>query len=146
MHDMKTCFKCSQSLPTDCFYKHPKMRDGLLGKCKECAKKDVKSGRDARREQYSEYDHQRFKKAGRKFITRLSQIRSRERNPEKQKARNKTDYAVRSGKLIKKSCEVCGNVKSQAHHSDYSKPLDVRWLCFKHHRETHGQTVVSKHI
>lgn len=30
---------------------------------------------------------------------------------------------------------------SQAHHEDYARPLDVRWLCFKHHRETHGQQV-----
>jgi hypothetical protein len=45
--------------------------------------------------------------------------------------------AVKSGKLVRKPCEVCGKKKSQAHHDDYSKPLDVRWLCQVHHSEHH---------
>lgn len=48
------------------------------------------------------------------------------------------------GRLVRKPCEACGSEKSQAHHDDYSKPLDVRWFCFKHHREIgHGQTVTA---
>lgn len=44
-------------------------------------------------------------------------------------------YAVKMGRLIRLPCEVCGSPKSEAHHDDYSKPLDVRWLCRPHHRE-----------
>ena len=45
-------------------------------------------------------------------------------------------WAVASGKLKRKSCEECGE-KGEAHHIDYSKPLEVMWLCRKHHRQWH---------
>ena len=60
------------------------------------------------------------------------------RYPERIKAREAVYYAIRSGKLIKTSCQVCGNTKVTAHHDDYSKPLAVRWLCAVHHREIHN--------
>lgn len=46
-------------------------------------------------------------------------------------ARAKVQYAVKKGFLIKpKWCEVCNLVKPlQGHHEDYSKPLEVIWLC-----------------
>ncbi len=46
-------------------------------------------------------------------------------------------YALRTGRLKRMPCEVCGETKAQAHHDDYSKPLDVRWLCQKHHLQHH---------
>jgi hypothetical protein len=49
----------------------------------------------------------------------------------------KVQAAVNRGDLVRKPCEVCGAEKTHAHHDDYSKPLDVMWLCPKHHRERH---------
>ena len=55
----------------------------------------------------------------------------------RKKVRMLTRYAVRSGKLYEQPCEVCGENKVEAHHDDYNKPLEVRWLCRKHHDEHH---------
>lgn len=57
------------------------------------------------------------------------------KNTEKYKARVKVSSSIRRKKITKKPCEFCGDVNVQAHHDDYSKPLDVRWFCKKHHSE-----------
>jgi ribosomal protein L44E len=55
-------------------------------------------------------------------------------------ARRDANKAIRSGQLVRQPCESCGTSnRVQAHHDDYSKPLDVRWMCSechaRHHRE-----------
>lgn len=60
------------------------------------------------------------------------------RNAHKVQANRLVKKAVDSGRLMKMPCEVCGCQNVQAHHDDYSKPLDVRWLCVKHHNEHHN--------
>lgn len=57
----------------------------------------------------------------------------------KHNIRTKTRMRVKRGLLIKYPCEICGDVNVEAHHPDYTKPYDVKWLCFKHHRELHRQ-------
>lgn len=52
-------------------------------------------------------------------------------------SRSKTARAIKTGKIVKKPCEICGKEPADAHHDDYSKPLDVRWLCKPHHYELH---------
>ena len=59
------------------------------------------------------------------------------RSSEKRKAKYAVDNAIRRGKMVRQPCEKCGATPSQAHHDDYSKPLQVRWLCRKHHSEEH---------
>ena len=55
------------------------------------------------------------------------------------KAGWKVKEALRSGKLKRQPCEICGKEKTVAHHDDYSKPLEVRWLCYSCHRKLHDQ-------
>lgn len=45
--------------------------------------------------------------------------------------------AMKLGQLVRQPCEICGDTAVQAHHDDYSKPLDVRWLCRSHHVGLH---------
>lgn len=52
-------------------------------------------------------------------------------------ARNLLNRMLRQGLIERKPCEICNNEKVEAHHDDYSKPLEVRWLCKKHHCEHH---------
>ena len=56
----------------------------------------------------------------------------------KRSVRKITHYHIKTGKLIRQPCEVCNsNEKAEAHHDDYTKPLDIRWLCRAHHLEHH---------
>ena len=64
-----------------------------------------------------------------------SAIQQRKKFPEKIKARDIVNKAIKSGKLIRMPCLICGETKVEGHHEDYDKPLDVDWLCQKHHRE-----------
>lgn len=137
---VKTCFRCGAAKPLADFYTHPKMKDGRLNKCKECTKKDVSSNYTKNIDHYVAYEKQRFKSPERKKNIR---IYVSARSPIKRKANNKTTNAIRSGKLIRLPCEICGYEKSEAHHDDYTKPLDVRWLCRKHHLEHHGKVLRS---
>lgn len=57
--------------------------------------------------------------------------------PEKEAVRRKTRQAISKGELIKLPCLVCGEIKVEAHHEDYSKPFDVIWVCRKHHNQYH---------
>lgn len=50
----------------------------------------------------------------------------------------------RSGAIPPEPCQVCKNVKVQAHHDDYNKPDDVTWLCQAHHAERHRIITVPK--
>ena len=58
---------------------------------------------------------------------------------EHHRARWAVSRAIKAGRLLRQPCEVCGEAKVHAHHDDYGKPLDVRWLCPAHHREHHAK-------
>ncbi len=62
----------------------------------------------------------------------------RSRDKTKVAARNIVRCRIYRGTMTRQPCEKCGDPKSQAHHEDYSRPLDVKWLCAKHHKELHN--------
>ena len=63
----------------------------------------------------------------------------RKEKPEVLKAKDAANNAIRSGRLIRKyNCEICGEGGLiHKHHEDYSKPLEVCWLCPKCHKGVH---------
>ena len=57
------------------------------------------------------------------------------------RARNLLAKAVRRGELVRpQCCAECGaGGRITAHHPDYSKPLEVEWLCTRCHGKKHQQ-------
>ena len=133
----KKCFKCGVVKPIEEFYAHPAMGDGHLGKCKECTKKDTKERTILHSDIVRAYDCARAKTKERIQYSVQHTKDWRLKNPEKYKAHCILNNALRDKKIIKsESCQICGKQKKlQAHHYDYSKPLDVIWIC----AECHGQ-------
>jgi hypothetical protein len=52
--------------------------------------------------------------------------------------------AIKDGRLKHKPCKVCGDEKVHAYHKDYSKPLQVVWLCHSHHQKLHADIARAK--
>ncbi len=67
------------------------------------------------------------------------QKKRRLKYPEQYKARTAVGNALRDRRLIKKPCGVCGNMKSEAHHADYSRYLEVQWFCQECHKAYHKE-------
>jgi hypothetical protein len=152
---MKQCFKCNVTKPLSEFHTHPKMRDGHLNKCKECARKDVATNRAARIDYYRAYDRERFQKDPERRADSMKRAKDRasenpneqaraalayrRKYPDKVAANNVVSNALRDGKIERGiTCEVCGTDGSiHAHHPDYSQPLHVWWLCITCHAAIH---------
>lgn len=131
---MKRCFACAEEKALGDFYKNVAMADGHFNKCKECTKADVRRNRAQKLDYYRDYDRQRGNRQSPDYLTKY-----REEFPGKYKAHNMVNNYLRDGKLTAEtSCAACGADDSvHAHHDDYAKPLDVRWLCPACHKAWH---------
>jgi len=130
---MKKCFKCDKEKDLSEFYKHTQMADGHLNKCKDCTKADVMKHRDENIERIREYDRKRGNRQNKEYVAEY-----RAKYPNKYKAHTLVNNAIRGEKLFNEGCESCGSDgKTHAHHDDYSKPLNVRWLCVPCHSQWH---------
>jgi hypothetical protein len=151
---MKTCRECNTEKELSEFYKHPRMLDGYLNKCKECVKTRVHKHRDANIDRIKQYDKKRSMnpsrvKARKEYAKTEAGKKARQRAGENYKNRYPMKYAahvvfrnaVRDGKVVRKdSCSVCQSTyKVEGHHDDYTKPLEVRWLCERCHKQWHRE-------
>lgn len=121
-------------------------------KCKECIKQSVRENRAANADRYKAYDRQRANRPDRVAARlayqqteafRQSHVTATRKwdanNPQRRRAQWAVSNAVRDGKLQKLPCFCCGEQEVEGHHPDYSRPLDVVWLCVRHHNELHAE-------
>lgn len=150
---MKMCKRCNVEKPFKDFYVHKAMADGYLNFCKECTKSRVSKHRELNIEYVREYDKKRAMTPVRVEARRLyaktdagkaaknKALRNyREKHTDRYFAHVALGNAVRDGVVKKQPCLICGETKVEGHHPDYSRPLDVVWMCKKHHTETHNLT------
>ena len=111
-------------------------------KRKEWAEKNPEKAKELEKRKYERKREKlglKPREQGSKLTLKERQARYYERHPIKAEARKIYRYALRHGKLVKGSCEICGSLEVDGHHEDYTRPLDVRWLCKVHHLEAHEQ-------
>lgn len=139
--EMKLCSRCGKHKPVNLFYAEKKASDGKRSDCKDCnwAK------RNPEKKMLSQLQYRI------KYKSRLNKKRLMFPNKHTcDKERYRTYYAVRKALIrgvLKKpdSCQSCGSTrKLYAHHNDYSKPLDVMWLCMICHGDRHCQHNITE--
>ena len=140
----KPCWKCGAVKPVAEFSNMAKSGDGLNGRCRDCSSAGSKDWRSRSPEGCLEYArawHKKNPEASR--VSRARRLkRYRASHPEKAKAKNALNWAVRSGKIVRPdSCQICGSgVGVQGHHESYAEEdwLNVIWLCRKCHAGIHS--------
>ena len=142
--DFYKCSWCKQLKHESQFFKDNSKKNGRRSHCKICANARIReSYYPKHRDKILSRNRKYYKtELGKKALARNGK-KYREKNPEKSSARQALQNAVHSGKIKRKSCQICGNPKSEAHHKDYSRPFDVDWYCHIHHREVEGRICQS---
>ena len=155
----KTCCRCELDRPVREFSVSNKARDGLQSWCGECKRlaaagyRAVNNERERARDmtrRWRDVERARALERARRKRSRgrvagakaLSDKRWSANNPEKIRAKHVVENSLKAGRITRPSvCEWCEKpCKPQATHGDYSKPLDVIWLCGPCHRIRDGQT------
>lgn len=148
---MKKCNQCGIEKEFTEFQIRRASKDGFTARCKKCLseydkkrfKEDPKVKARHKAYQKTEAGKEAMNRARRKYVEnnkdKIAEIckKYRENNKKKYQCHGIVAYAIKCGNLTSKPCEVCGERKVEGHHDDYDKPLEVRWLCRKHHAEWH---------
>ena len=135
---LRTCVKCLSRKPTTEFNKNRGMRDGYLRACKACNGIYFRSYRAKNADSIAEQERKRNSLPERR-VTKIKQMRVfRARHPLATAAHSAVSRAIRAAVLDKLPCYFCSAAEVDAHHHDYSAPLDVTWLCKACHRKFHS--------
>jgi len=137
----KQCTKCREVKPLAEYYKDRRRPRGLQSKCRSCANSQVSLWRQKNKSKVLEQERRRFRDNPQK--RKLKKQRYRDKWPEKTGAQQVLRSRVYRGTIQKPSaCSACGASHPkhliQGHHEDYSKPLDVIWMCASCHNAIHN--------
>lgn len=132
----KICVVCLEEKSLDRFEKKPSNRDGRRNNCYRCRNKMKRKSPSYRkyRAKMTRVRYQKNPAYREKVLKRLAE--NKRRFPFKQRAREYVKKAIKAGRLVRLPCP-CGNPRSHGHHEDYSKPLEVTWLCASCHMRLH---------
>lgn len=148
----KKCSGCKEEKSTSDFPRNKSREDGIHNYCKFCHNEQGRIHRRDHREHFNGRSRKWYWKNREKRIkvtrkyremnpekVRDSATKWRTKNPEKARAHWAVKYGIKSGRMKRQPCEVCGAEKVHAHHDSYAREnrLDVRWLCRDHHAEHH---------
>ena len=140
---MKVCCVCKKEKSVSLFWKNKSRKDGLQAICISCLKR--RSGTEESKTYHLSVTKRYYKTQKGKAAAKRSAATQRLKFPEKVKACNAVNHAIRDGRLERSIfCEECGlPAKTQGHHEDYTnKPLDVDWLCTKCHTKLHERLIL----
>lgn len=134
MESGKDCTKCKKFNPIENFYVR---NQKPISECKACVKKRVSDWVKTPR---GSLLRNRQVKRGIKAHGWRRLKKWRKNHGDKYKAHYTVYNALKSGLLKKEPCGRCRTTKNvHAHHEDYSRPLNIVWLCQAHHRERHKE-------
>lgn len=125
------CSDCKETKPLAEFSKNSARPNGISHVCKACMSKRMKRWQrklsKKRRAEIREANNAATRRYRRNPTTRI-----------KVAAHQIVWNAMQLGILVRKPCEQCGCKPTDAHHDDYMKPLEVRWLCRSCHKIHHA--------
>ena len=143
VRETKPCKKCGEVKPREQFYKHTGFMDGRHSACKSCMSIEAAAYRQRNREKCATWGRKsRSNPERREYVNRKNR-EWRENNQEKIRAHQRLNWMVKKGSIVRGPCArmeqggCSGPV--HGHHEDYSKPLEVVWLCMSHHRRHHSE-------
>lgn len=148
---MKLCRSCNTEKEDKLFHARKASKDGLSAKCRACQSEYDKARANDPKRVKARADYAKTPEgieATKRAKDKWAQLNKgkiyesikayRKKNPKKYKAHGKVAYEVKMGNLIPEPCEICFSTHDlHAHHDDYDKPLNIRWLCSKCHNDWH---------
>jgi len=153
---VKKCSRCGESKSLELFGSNKRNKDGLDTYCKPCKRiktnewraknteKSKKLSRESKTRQRErdgeEVTRSKWNEWYAKNAERRAAYERARHDPTQARAQNELNKAVREGRVVRPThCEKCGREKRvDGHHTDYSKPLVVIWLCRSCHRKEQG--------